>query len=66
MSLKNANNKIKSENKDPIINDLDNYGIKIQCPDCGSIFILNEYGEYFCRKCNRIFSESEIRERYGL
>jgi rubredoxin len=43
-----------------------NYEIRIQCPDCGSIFILNEYGEYFCKNCSRIYSESEIRARCGL
>ncbi len=43
-----------------------NFGIKIQCPDCGAIFILNEHGEYFCPKCRRVYPESEIRERCGI
>ena len=42
------------------------YDVKIQCPDCGSIFQLNSLGEFFCRKCERIFIEAEIRERCGL
>jgi len=46
----------------PIIN----YGIKIQCPDCGSLFALNEWAEFFCPKCKRVFMEAEIRERCGL
>jgi len=45
---------------------LKTYDIKIQCPDCGNIFQLNSYGEFFCRKCDRIFTEDEIRERCGL
>ncbi len=44
----------------------ENFGIKIQCPDCDSVFILNEYGEYFCPKCRRVYPESEIRERCAI
>jgi len=61
---RDGHTKYESECKECINNE--NYAIKIQCPDCGSIFILNEFGEYFCKHCNRIYSESEIRERCGL
>lgn len=59
---------ITKDDKQEKINlkQLELYGIKIQCPDCGSIFQLNSYGEFFCRRCDRIFTEDEIRERCGL
>lgn len=44
----------------------DKIKINIQCPDCGNIFIVNEFGEYFCETCKRSFSENEIRERCGI
>lgn len=40
--------------------------IKIQCPDCGNLFVFNEYGEFFCLKCERIYPEKEVRARCGL
>ena len=66
MSIGNFNQEnktieLKSKYKSIIKNE-----IKIQCPNCGSIFILNESREYFCRNCDKIYSESEIRERCGL
>lgn len=38
----------------------------IQCPDCGNLFIYTVEREIFCKFCNRVFSESEIRARCGL
>ena len=65
MSIKYKDENDKHEIEDKEL-QLELYGIKIQCPDCGRIFILNQYGEFFCRMCKRIFSEDEIRERCGL
>jgi hypothetical protein len=42
------------------------FDVQIQCPDCGSIFVLNQESEIFCSECERIFSENEIRNRCGL
>lgn len=42
------------------------FKVQIQCPDCGSIFILNKEAEIYCSECKRIFSENEIRKRCGL
>jgi hypothetical protein len=42
------------------------YGIKVQCPDCGTLFVLDEYKEYFCKRCDRIYLEEEIRARCGI
>ena len=64
LSIKN--NDIKHEEKDGDFSELNIYGIKIQCPDCGNIFIMDEFGEYFCKRCDRVFPENEIRERCGL
>ena len=64
MSIKNKD--IKNEQTDGDFSKLNIYDIKIQCPDCGNIFIMNEFGEYFCKRCNRVFPEDEIRERCGL
>ena len=64
LSIKNKD--IKHEETDEELSEFNLYGIKIQCPDCGSIFIVNEFGEYFCKRCDRIFPENEIRERCGL
>ncbi len=64
LSIKN--NDIKHEEKDGDFSELNIYGIKIQCPDCGNIFIMDEFGEYFCKRCDRVFPEDEIRERCGL
>ena len=66
MSIRHINKDTETKETDSEVKEIYNYGIKIQCPDCGSIFILNEYGEYFCGSCNRIYSESEIRARCGL
>ncbi len=60
------NNTIIHEEKDGDFSELNIYGIKIQCPDCGNIFIMDEFGEYFCKRCDRVFPEDEIRERCGL
>ncbi|MHA1488978.1 MAG: hypothetical protein ACTSRI_04915 [Promethearchaeota archaeon] len=40
--------------------------VNIQCPDCGEIFVFNEKEECFCNKCDRVFSENEVRARCGL
>lgn len=66
MSIRQINKDSEAKETDSEVKEIYNYGIKIQCPGCGSIFILNEYGEYFCRCCNRIYLESEIREHCGL
>ncbi len=47
-------------------NNFKHLKIEVQCPDCGCIFRLNEEREYFCKNCNRVFYENEIRERCGL
>jgi len=65
-TIYNINNDIKHEEKDGDFSELNIYGIKIQCPDCGNIFIMDEFGEYFCKRCDRVFPEDEIRERCGL
>ncbi len=64
LSIKNID--IKNEETDGDFSELNLYDIKIQCPDCGNIFIMNEFGEYFCKRCDRVFLENEIRERCGL
>jgi len=40
--------------------------VKIQCPNCGNNFILNNNRECFCKICNRVYTENEIRARCGL
>jgi len=40
--------------------------IEIQCPDCGTILKMDEQKEYICDDCDRVLSESEIRERCAL
>ncbi len=40
--------------------------VEIQCPECGTIYFVNTFGQYVCGRCNRIFTEEEIRERCGL
>ncbi len=40
--------------------------VKIQCPDCLNLFILNRFGEHYCRHCKREYSEGEIRARCGI
>ena len=66
MSVRHTNKDSDNRDAELEVKGVYNYGIKIQCPDCGSIFILNEHREYFCRNCDKIYSESEIRERCGL
>jgi Zn finger protein HypA/HybF involved in hydrogenase expression len=61
-NVKKNSDQVKEEKK--II--LRPFNVKIQCPDCGSIFVLNQYGEIFCIKCERVFFEDEIRNRCGL
>ena len=65
MSIKDTNTEIDQEKEDKD-QQLNIYDVKIQCPDCGSIFQLNSYGEFYCRRCDRIITEDEIRERCGL
>lgn len=64
LSIKNKD--IKNEETDGDFSKLNIYDIKIQCPDCGNIFIMDEFGEYFCKRCDHFFPENEIRERCGL
>ena len=40
--------------------------VEIQCPDCFTTLILTETKEYYCKTCDRNFSESEIRKRSGI
>jgi len=65
MSIKDKIAEINGE-KEAKNQQLKTYDAKIQCPDCGSIFQLDSHGEFFCRRCDRIFTEVEIRERCGL
>ncbi len=58
--------KIMDNGEVEIRNEKDLYDVKIQCPDCLSLFILNPWGRYYCRKCKRLFTESEIRKRCGI
>ena len=58
-------NKTKKKNIIKEIN-LNSNNTRIQCPDCGNLFIYNEEREIYCKNCNRVFSESEIRARCGL
>ena len=62
--------KTKKKNSDQVKEEKKNvlraFDVKIQCPDCGSIFVLNQKGEIFCNICERVFSEHEIRNRCGL
>ena len=61
------NHKTKDDKRaNVLIEQSDLFDIKIQCPECCSIFVLNQYGEFFCRRCDRIFREAEIRARCGL
>ena len=34
--------------------------------DCGTMLELNEKREYYCKDCNRVLSENEIRTRCAL
>ena len=52
--------KIKSSKK-----ELDLPKVEIQCPECGGIFLIFNQ-KYFCKKCNRIFEENEIRKKCAL
>ena len=66
MNIKTINNKSDQEklnSKNTYANYID---VKIQCPNCGNIFILNSNSECFCEKCNRVYTENEIRARCGL
>jgi len=65
MSIKTSEknpDQVKQKSK----NLFSSFKVKIQCPDCGSIFILNQEAKIFCCECERIFSENEIRKRCGL
>jgi predicted RNA-binding Zn-ribbon protein involved in translation (DUF1610 family) len=55
---------VKKNNKD--IKIYSHRKIEIQCPNCGELFIFNELGECFCTRCNRLFSDNEVRARCGL
>ncbi len=63
----NTNDENSNQEKLEVRNNVfKNFVIKIQCPDCGFIFILNEKREYFCYNCQRVYTENEIRARCGL
>ena len=66
MSIEDKSNKLKLKSENGEINTTKIDYIKIQCPDCGDIFSLNNNRKYYCKKCKRIFLESEIRARCGL
>lgn len=46
--------------------------VQIQCPECGGMIysgmLENDFSEriYFCNKCDKNFTEAEIRKRCGL
>ncbi|MHA1757837.1 MAG: hypothetical protein ACTSVV_13760 [Promethearchaeota archaeon] len=45
--------------------ELDLPKVEIQCHECGEIFLMYNQ-KYFCKKCNRIFEENEIRKKCAL
>ena len=40
--------------------------IMIQCPDCGELFNFTNKDECFCNKCDKFFTDDEVRARCGL
>ena len=42
------------------------FKIYIQCPNCGDLLKVNIDRKYFCKYCNYMYSENEIREMCGL
>ena len=66
MNIKTFNNKSDQEKFNSKNSNSDCFDVKIQCPNCGSIFILNNNREYFCEICNRVYAENEIRTHCGL
>lgn len=66
MNIKTSSNKPSQEKLDSKPSSLNNFHIQIQCPVCGSVFVLNEKRNYYCEICNRIYTENEIRARCGL
>ena len=66
MNIKTFNNKSDQEKFNSKNTNSDYFDVKIQCPNCGNIFILNNNRECFCEICNRVYTENEIRARCGL
>ena len=42
------------------------FKVYIQCPNCGEILKINADRNYYCKDCNHVYSENEIREKCGL
>jgi hypothetical protein len=42
------------------------FKIYIQCPHCGNILKVNLEQNYYCKYCDYIYTENEIRENCGL
>ncbi len=42
------------------------FKVYIQCPNCGEILKINTDRNYYCKDCNHVYSEKEIREKCGL
>lgn len=66
MNTKIFKNKSKQEEFDLKNQNSEEFHVKIQCPDCGSIFIFDKEENYFCKKCKKMYTEHEIRARCGL
>ena len=66
MSSRTTKNNLNRKKIKKEIIDQNYWRIKIQCPNCGSIFIFNDLGECYCIKCRKIYPESVVRERCGL
>lgn len=66
MNNKTFNDKSDQEKVNSQNTNSDCIDVKIQCPNCGNIFILNKNSEHFCEICNRIYTENEIRAQCGL
>ena len=62
----NKSDKNKFNSKSISYNNTKTRQIIVQCPDCGELFSLNGKLGCFCKGCERLFTESEIRERCGL
>ena len=66
MNIKSIDNKSDQEKFNSKNTNVDCIDVKIQCPNCGNTFILNNNRECFCEKCNRVYTENEIRASCGL
>ena len=66
MNIRTLSDKSDQEKVNSKKTNSDCIDVKIQCPNCGNIFILNNNKECFCEICNRVYTENEIRARCGL